>query len=195
MTGDFSRRTENLLDRAEAVCEHRGARLTELRRHILGMILDAASPTGAYDLLDKLRQTRRGAAPPTVYRTLDFLLEHGLIHRVERLSAFVGCVAGCTADGEEEASHAHTHAAQFLICRQCGKVIEMQDHEVSAVLARAAQAAGFSISGATIEAEGLCSTCRSAGTGKMPASSNLSAPWCGGGSEPIRGRSGSARSR
>ena len=57
------------------------------------MILDAASPTGAYELLDRLRETRRGAAPPTVYRTLDFLLEQGLIHRVERLSAFVGCVA------------------------------------------------------------------------------------------------------
>ena len=101
MSGDFSRRTESLLDRAEAVCEHRGAKLTELRRHVLGMILNAASPTGAYDLLDKLRQTRRGAAPPTVYRTLDFLLEQGLIHRVERLSAFVGCVAGCTADHAE----------------------------------------------------------------------------------------------
>ena len=159
MTGDFSRRTENLLDRAEAVCEHRGARLTELRRHILGMILDAASPTGAYDLLDKLRQTRRGAAPPTVYRTLDFLLEHGLIHRVERLSAFVGCVAGCTADPDGES---HSHAAQFLICRTCGRVVEMQDHDVSSVLARAAKQAGFTISNATIEAEGLCSTCRSA---------------------------------
>ena len=125
------------------------------------MILDAASPTGAYDLLDKLRQTRRGAAPPTVYRTLDFLLEQGLIHRVERLSAFVGCVAGCTAD-HAEGENTHTHAAQFLICRQCGRVIEMQDHDVSAVLARAAKAAGFSISGATIEAEGLCSTCHGA---------------------------------
>ena len=97
MSGDFSRRTENLLRRAEAVCEHRGAKLTELRRQVLGMILDAASPTGAYDLLDKLRPKRRGAAPPTVYRALDFLLDQGLIHRVERLSAFVGCVAGCTA--------------------------------------------------------------------------------------------------
>jgi Fur family transcriptional regulator, zinc uptake regulator len=157
MAGGFSRRTVHLLDRAEGICGHRGANLTELRRHVLGMILDAASPTGAYELLDRLRQTRRGAAPPTVYRTLDFLLEQGLIHRVERLSAFVGCVAGCTAlaDGEN-----HTHAAQFLICRECGRVVEMQDHAVSSVLARAAKDAGFSVSSATIEAEGLCSTCR-----------------------------------
>jgi Fur family zinc uptake transcriptional regulator len=156
---EFSRRTEGLLDRAAAVCEQRGANLTELRRRVLGLILDAAAPTGAYELLDRLRQTRRGAAPPTVYRVLDFLLEQGLVHRVERLSAYVGCVAGCTAEAGGEA---HTHAAQFLICRACGRVIEMQDHHVSSVLARAAKDAGFSISSATIEAEGLCGTCRSA---------------------------------
>ena len=159
MAAEFSRRTEALLNRAEAICEHRGANLTELRRHVLGMILEAASPTGAYDLLDRLRQTRRSAAPPTVYRTLDFLLEHGLIHRVERLSAFVGCVAGCTVDPD---GVSHTHAAQFLICRKCGRVVEMQDHDVSTVLARVAKEAGFSISSATIEAEGLCSMCRTA---------------------------------
>ena len=159
MSGEFSRRTEGLLDRAQALCEQRGANLTELRRHVLGLILDAASPTGAYELLDRLRQARRGAAPPTVYRTLDFLLEQGLVHRIERLSAFVGCVAGCTAEAEDAA---HTHAAQFLICRECGRVVEMQNHDLSTVLARAAQDAGFSVSSATIEAEGLCSTCRSA---------------------------------
>ena len=113
--------------------------------------------------MDRLRQTRRGAAPPTVYRTLDFLLEHGLIHRVERLSAFVGCIAGCTADPDGES---HAHAAQFLICRKCGHVVEMQDHAVAEVLARAAKQAGFSISSATIEAEGLCSTCHSAASAR-----------------------------
>lgn len=163
MTAEFSRRTEGLLDRAEAVCLHRGANLTELRRHVLGLILDSASPTGAYELLDRLRRTRRGAAPPTVYRALDFLLEQGLIHKIERLSAFVGCVAGCAAAPSDAA---HMHAAQFLICRECGRVVEMQDHEVSAVLARVAKEAGFSVSNATIEAEGLCSGCRSATAGR-----------------------------
>jgi Fur family zinc uptake transcriptional regulator len=166
MAAGFSRRTENLLDRAAAICERRGANLTELRRHVLGLVLDAAAPAGAYELLDRLREARRGAAPPTVYRTLDFLLEQGLIHRVERLSAFVGCVAGCTADPD---SASHTHAAQFLICRDCGRVTEMQDHHVSAVLARAARGAGFSISSATIEAEGLCSTCRAAASTRSDA--------------------------
>ena len=64
---------------------------------------------------------------------------------------------------------AHTHAAQFLICRECGRVIEMQNDDVSAVLAQAAKEAGFSISNATIEAEGLCSTCAGAVAGRARA--------------------------
>jgi Fur family zinc uptake transcriptional regulator len=94
-----------------------------------------------------------------VYRALEFLRDQGLIHKVERLSAFVGCVAGCTADPDGKS---HAHAAQFLICRECGRVIEMQSHAVSEVLGQAAKEAGFSISNATIEAEGLCSTCADA---------------------------------
>jgi Fur family transcriptional regulator, zinc uptake regulator len=158
MAAEFSRRTKRLLDQAGEVCQRRGAALTELRRDVLGLILDAASPSRAYDLLDRLRLTRRRAAPPTVYRTLDFLLDQGLIHRIERLSAFVGCIAGCTADPGEEA---HTHSVQFLICCKCGKVIELRNRDVSAALAQAAQEIGFAIYGATVEAEGLCSTCQS----------------------------------
>jgi len=148
-SGAFSPRTEALLGRAGAICLRRGAKLTDLRRRVLGLILDADAPTGAYDLLDSLRRTRRSAAPPTVYRALDFLLEHGLIHRVERLSAFVGCLA------EDAAGH----AAQFLICRACGRVTELDDREVTKALAEAARRSGFAVTGATIEAEGVCNAC------------------------------------
>jgi Fur family transcriptional regulator, zinc uptake regulator len=61
MAAEFSRRTNRLLDQAGEVCQRRGAALTELRRDVLGLILDAASPSGAYDLLDRLRRTRRRA--------------------------------------------------------------------------------------------------------------------------------------
>jgi len=150
----FTPRTDTLLSHAGQICAGRGARLTDLRRQVLGLILDAEGPTGAYDLLDRLRGTHRKAAPPTVYRALDFLLEQGLIHRVERLSAFVGCV-----------SHGADHAAQFLICRNCGQVTEIDDHALAHALAEAAARSGFSVGKATIEAEGLCAAC-SAGRGE-----------------------------
>ena len=147
----FSPRTETLLHRADRICEGRGARLTDLRRQVLGLILDSPAPTGAYDLLDQLRATRDSAAPPTVYRALDFLQEHGLVHKLERLSAFVGCVAHENDD----------HAAQFLICRSCRRVTEIEDHELAHALADAARRLGFTVGKATIEAEGQCAACAS----------------------------------
>jgi Fur family zinc uptake transcriptional regulator len=147
----FTPRTELLLDRASAICESRGVRLTELRRQVLGLILSRDAPTGAYDLLDQLRSTRHGAAPPTVYRALEFLQEQGLVHKLERLSAFVGCIA--------EEDHDHDHAAQFFICRSCGKVIELEDHELAHALADAAKRVGFTVAKATVEAEGQCAAC------------------------------------
>lgn len=149
----FSPRTETLLDRAGVICEGRGVRLTDLRRQVLGLILDHEAPTGAYELLDQLRTTRHGAAPPTVYRALDFLLDQGLIHKLERLSAFVGCVA--------EEDHLD-HAAQFFICRTCGRVTELDDHELSHALEHAAKRLGFTLGKATIEAEGQCAICSAA---------------------------------
>jgi Fur family transcriptional regulator, zinc uptake regulator len=149
----FTPRTETLLTRADDICGHRGARLTDLRRQVLGLILDAAQPTGAYELLDRLKATRQGAAPPTVYRALDFLLEQGLIHRLERLSAFVGCIA----------HDDHEHAAQFLICRTCGRATEIDDHELAHALEDAAKRLGFTVGKATIEAEGQCAACASNG--------------------------------
>ena len=88
----FSEQTGHLLDRAESLCAHRGARLTGAAAARARPRAHSSKPAGAYDLLDRLRAHHKGAAPPTVYRALDFLLEQGLIHKVERLSAFVGCV-------------------------------------------------------------------------------------------------------
>ena len=145
----FSPHTEQLLAQADRICDSKGARLTDLRRQVLGLILDAEAPAGAYYLLDSLRATRHGAAPPTVYRALEFLLENGLIHKLESRSAYVGCVSHGDAG----------HAAQFLICRTCGQVTELDDHELAHALEDAARRRGFTVGKATIEAEGRCAAC------------------------------------
>ncbi len=153
----FSPETTDLLVRAETICDRRGARLTEVRRHVLGLVLESPRPAGAYDMLDKLRQHHKGAAPPTIYRALDFLLEQGLIHKVERLSAFVGCIHGIEEDEEDD--HVHHHAVQFLICQRCGQVTELNDHAIGKSLVRAAQGSGFTLLGSTVEADGICADC------------------------------------
>ncbi|HYZ63798.1 MAG TPA: Fur family transcriptional regulator [Acetobacteraceae bacterium] len=140
------------LDRAAAACARRGTKLTEIRRLVLALIIEHRAPIGAYALLDRLKAKRTNAAPVTVYRALDFLVEHGLIHKIERLSAFVAC----TEQGEHPN---HEHAVQFLICRKCGTVSEMEDPGIARAVSRAAGQTGFHPDHATVEVEGTCGNC------------------------------------
>ena len=135
---------------AEALCRRRGVALTPLRRQVLDLVIAAEKPVGAYALLDRLKAERPGAAPPTVYRALEFLLANGLIHRIERLNAFIGCA---------EAGQGHHHPHQFLICRRCGGTTEIADHAAAHALEAAAARAGFRVQRMTVELEGLCARC------------------------------------
>jgi len=147
-----------VLERAEALCQTRGVQLTPLRRDVLRLVLESEAPIGAYALLDQLKASRAKAAPPTVYRALDFLLEQGLIHRLERLNAFMGCNEALEGDGAHH-DHAHDHPHQFLICRGCGATREISDHGVAEAISAAAAKAGFSAARATVEIEGFCGKC------------------------------------
>ena len=100
---------------AEKLCAAKGLRFTPLRRRVLELVWSGHKPVGAYALLDQLRDEDLGSAPPTVYRALDFLIEHGLIHRIERMNAFIGC----SHPGE-------AHRGFFLICGECGNAEELE---------------------------------------------------------------------
>jgi len=137
------------LDHADRLCRENGASLTALRRSVLTLILESEGPLTAYQLLDQLKAVRKGAVPPTVYRALDFLIENRLVHRIERLNAFVPCA---------EAEHEH-HDVQFLICGSCGTVAEIEDDGVAQALAKAARKQGFRPSHAMVELDGTCAIC------------------------------------
>ncbi len=140
---------DTALDGAAALCARRGVKLTALRRRVLELIWDSHQPTGAYAILDALRAENRKAAPPTVYRALEFLHAHGLIHRIESLNAYIGCV-----------QPDHPHAGQFLICQACGATVELQDEEIIAAVGRGATRLGFQALRQTVEVAGLCPDCR-----------------------------------
>lgn len=156
---------EESLDRAAVLCAARGAQLTALRRQVLRLVLEAGQPLGAYALLDRLKASRAGAAPPTVYRALDFLVEQGLIHKVERLNAFIGCADALDHPVDCACGEAHDHPHQFLICTRCGATAEISDGGVSLALSRAAAAAGFLLARTTVEVEGVCGRCAAAPPG------------------------------
>lgn len=145
---------EHRLDRAAEACAREGARLTDIRRQVLALVLRSSEPVGAYALLDLLKADKANATPATIYRALEFLQAHGLIHKLERLNAFIGC-----ADAGEH----HHHAVQFLICRSCGSVAEMENQGIADAVERAAERTGFRPARATVEIEGTCAACIAAG--------------------------------
>ncbi|PXA87811.1 Fur family transcriptional regulator [Caulobacter sp. D4A] len=133
---------------AEARCQASDQRLTAPRRRVLELLLEAGQPVKAYDLISSFAVDGPPAKPPTVYRALEFLEKQGFAHRIESLNSYVACRR--EADG---------HAAAFLICDCCGATREFEPAATADIIA-AGSAAGYALTGVTIEAHGKCADCR-----------------------------------
>ena len=169
---------EARLRAAQDQCRADGVRFTLLRQQIYALILQADKPVGAYDLITQLQQMRlaeseadkadeskadnskavdaksskkeiqKNVAPPTVYRSLDFLLSENLIHQLTSINAYVPC---CHPRAP--------HTAAFLICVQCQRVQECSSMPVQEIMSFAEQDVGFKVARSVIELSGYCQAC------------------------------------
>lgn len=147
---DHAHCVADALTRADALCAERGARLTTLRRRVLELVWSSHRPRGAYAVLEDLsQQDGKATAPLTVYRALEFLVEQGLVHRIESLNAYVGCAAPGA-----------THSGQFLVCEGCGDAAEIDDPSIRSAIDAAAAARGFRVQRPTVEVRGVCKDCQ-----------------------------------
>ncbi len=136
------------LKKAEIICNKKGVKLTKLRQKVLTLILKNHGYVKAYDLLNDLKKNYASAKPPTVYRSLDFLMEHGFIHKIQSLNAFVGC------------SHPEEHEdCYFLICKECKNIEECCSNTVKKVLTSTSGKNNFSPNQVTLEITGICQDC------------------------------------
>ena len=156
---------QDVAKRLEAAKEQsrlRGVRFTPLRQQIYTLVLQANKPVGAYDLITQLqqirlestdesanKQTQKNVAPPTVYRSLEFLLSEGLIHQLTSLNAYVPC---CHPRAQ--------HTAAFLICQHCQRVQECSSLPVQEMMSFAEQDIGFVVDHSVIELSGRCQNCQ-----------------------------------
>ena len=134
---------------ADKLCIERGVQLTPIRLKVLELIWESHRAVKAYDLLDQMKPLQQSAKPATVYRALEFLLEQGLIHRVESLNAFIGC------DHSES-----RHELLLLICDRCHQVEERPAAIVMDAIAQEINNAGFISHRKAIEIQGLCRYCQ-----------------------------------
>ena len=140
---------EEALEHAKRVCEREGERFTDLRKQVFAIVWAEHKPVKAYDLLSELSSIRKGVAPATVYRTLDFLQSQGLVHKLESLNAYLGC-----SQPEIE------HRGHFLICECCEEVRELEFAPFSQSIDEIEKAQKFQIKHTTIELFGRCIKCQ-----------------------------------
>lgn len=133
---------------AEKHCDARGVRLTPVRRRALEVLLEQHRAMGAYDVLERLQEDGFGSKPPIAYRALSFLVEQGLVHRVEKLNAFVACV-----------HPERDHVPAILICSDCQTVAEAIEIHQEVGLNQMQTETGFAVTSIAIEVEGTCPTC------------------------------------
>jgi Fur family zinc uptake transcriptional regulator len=147
---DHDRCAADAIRHAEQVCAGRAQKFTPIRRQVLQALLSSHRPLGAYEVIDELAKSMPRPAPITVYRALDFLMENGLVHRIESRNAYLAC------------AHDHDAAAMvaFLICERCGSVGEIPASPVAQGLNDAARAAGFAPKLSVVEITGTCAHCQ-----------------------------------
>ena len=137
---------------AETRCGAQKLQFTPVRRRVLEILLQKHRALGAYEILEVLAADGLGSQPPVVYRALEFLVQHGLAHRIEQLNAYTACAHPSQDPGQN-------HIPAFLICRNCKAVAETQTGLQQGRLGKAAKLAGFTIERIVVEAEGLCPDC------------------------------------
>ena len=116
---------------------------------MLDCVAQSHSAVGAYDVIERMASRGPRPAPITVYRALDFLEAHGLVHKIESRNAFIAC------------NHPHDgQPAAMLVCERCGLVAELDAPDVFTTLQSAAGSQGFDVRRSVVELTGLCAACR-----------------------------------
>ena len=137
---------------AETLCRERGQRLTPIRRQVLETLARSHRPLGAYEIMDRLAANGPRPAPITVYRALEFLLDNGLVHRIESRNAFLACMRRSRrGDGCRRCSSSASAAARSA---------KPPRRRWPRPCRRLARAAGFTPKAPVIEITGICAHCR-----------------------------------
>ncbi len=137
---------------AEKICKDKGVRFTATRRRILELICSGHKAVGAYELLDLFHKEDPKAQANTIYRALDFLMEIGLVHKIESLNAYIGCLQA-----------KKQHQTVILICTHCKNAFELDATSVYQSLYAMSEENQFTPTALTIELHGLCASCRPLG--------------------------------
>lgn len=134
----------------ESICSSRSLRFTPLRKRVLEIIAQEKRPIKAYDILDILQKEDPAAKPSTVYRTLDFLMDNGIIHKLNSSNSYAACSHPKEMHGQ----------CYFMICEKCNTIKECCNSGlITEEIHNITNNNNFKTSDISIEIKGVCKNC------------------------------------
>jgi Fur family ferric uptake transcriptional regulator len=125
----------------------RGYRMTPQRHAILHTLCHSSKHLSPAEVYERARREMSGLTETTVYRTLEFLAENGLVHPA---------LGGNGHLAYEIARHEHHH----LVCRDCGKQLEVEHSLLRSMYQKLESKSGFRLTDRHITFFGLCADCK-----------------------------------
>ncbi len=126
----------------------RGHRVTSQRLVILRELRRRATHCTAEEIHVAVRESLPGTATPTVYATLELLVDLGLVRRFDA--------------GGPALYDARLDPHQHAVCRVCGEVRDVDGELDPVVLLTSARRSGFEPERAELVISGVCPQCRAA---------------------------------
>jgi Fur family ferric uptake transcriptional regulator len=123
-------------------------RPTRQRAAVESLLADNGDFMSAQDLHARLRTQGQGVGLATVYRTLQSMALDGDVDMIR------------TAGGEAVYRRCSTGHHHHLVCRSCGKTVEVEGPAVESWTDKIGAENGFSDVHHTLEIVGLCSGCQ-----------------------------------
>ena len=127
--------------------EQGGKRLTPQRQAVLEVIRERHDHPTASDIFEAARQRLPSLSYATVYNSLKFLREAGLVREIS---------FGDGASRYDRETERHDHA----ICSRCGKLVDFDLPEAAELLRAAARKSRFMPESVHLTLTGVCPDCR-----------------------------------
>jgi Fur family peroxide stress response transcriptional regulator len=124
-----------------------GEKLTRQREAVLQVIREREDHPTANDIFEAARRRLPGISYATVYNSLRFLKEAGLVHEIK---------FGDSASRYDRETDRHDHA----LCRQCGKLVDFDLPQAAALMKAAARRSKFKPESVHLTLKGVCPDCR-----------------------------------
>jgi Fur family ferric uptake transcriptional regulator len=128
----------------------KGMRLTQERELIVTEVFSSHEHFDADQLVDRMsaQKTGRRVSRSTVYRTLGWLEDAGLLRKVAR-----------TNDRDVyEHDYGYPQHDHF-ICKSCGELFEFQNDDIAEILQKLADQINFRMNEHRLEVYGICDEC------------------------------------